>query len=257
GPHPPQGHPQDLPRRRDRRARAQGHLAGRGPRRARGADGGERVGQEHADEHPRVPRPPDQRRVLARRAGDQRHVQGPARDGPQPQDRLRVPELQPARPHDRARQRRDAAGLHDRRLRARGQAPRGRAARARRPRRPDGPPPVAALRRPAAARRDRPGADQPPAAAVRRRAHRQPRQPHERGDPPDVQGAQRAGGDHDHPRDPRRPRSRHGQAVDPHQGRADRVRHLRGPEGAAQRRGRVAAEAAEPAAADGSRGPGM
>ena len=71
---------------------------------------------------------------------------------------------------------------------------RDRAARARRPRRPHAPLPVAALRRPAAARRHRPGADQPPAAAVRRRAHRQPRLPHQRGGARDVPAAEPRGG---------------------------------------------------------------
>ena len=58
---------QDLPPRRNRRARAQGHLAVDRPRRDGRADGGVRLRQDHPDEHPRLPGPADLRRVLARR----------------------------------------------------------------------------------------------------------------------------------------------------------------------------------------------
>ena len=73
--------------------------------------GASRLGQDHADEPPRLPRPPDRRRVLARRRGGLAALDRPARPRPQPQDRLRLPELQPAAAHQRPGERDDAADL--------------------------------------------------------------------------------------------------------------------------------------------------
>ena len=94
------------------------------PRRVRRHHGPVGLGQVDADEHPGLPRPADAGRYLldgrrglaldARRAG---------RDA-QPDARLRVPELQSAGAHERARERRAAAALR------RACAPRARRARA-------------------------------------------------------------------------------------------------------------------------------
>ena len=113
---------------------------------------------------------------------------------PQPQDRLRLPGLQPRSPHDRAGERRAAAPL--RRRQAEGApAARGRGARRGRPRRPRLAPAQRALGRPAAARRacarDRDAAG----ARARRRADRRARHGHEPGDHDHVQPAQRRGPD--------------------------------------------------------------
>ncbi len=101
---------------------------------------------------------------------------------PQRAHRLRVPELQPAGAHQRARERRrcrcSIRATHRRALRS--------AARARARRRSScsgsaiarGNTPGAALRRPAAARRDRARADQFAEPAAGRRADRQSRHPH-------------------------------------------------------------------------------
>ena len=79
------------------------------------------------------------------------------------QDRLCLPEFQPAAPDQRAGQRDDAADVHGRTLlrAARPASTRHGDARARRPGRPHAPRTFAALRRPAAARGHRPGAGQP------------------------------------------------------------------------------------------------
>ena len=99
--------------------------------------------------------------------------------GPQPDDRLRLPVVQPAAADDRARQRRDAAALPGR---VAPRARRAREGRARAARHGRSPRPRAdrAVRRPAAARRGRPGARHGARAHPRRRADRQPRQPRRR-----------------------------------------------------------------------------
>ena len=105
-----------------------------------------------------------------------RLVRPAARAGPQPEDRLRLPVVQPDPADDRAGQRRAAAGV---RRGAGGRAPPAGAGgagpgRARRPGRPRAQP---ALRRPAAAGRGRPGAGHRAGAGAGRRADRQPGHP--------------------------------------------------------------------------------
>ena len=94
---------------------------------------------------------------------------------PQPGDRLRLPDLQPAAPRHRAAQRRAAAGLRRRARPTSGASARRQALERVRPRRPHGPPAERALRRPAPARRHRPRAGERPVDPPRRRADRQPR----------------------------------------------------------------------------------
>ena len=105
-------YPQGLRARRDRGARAQGGLA---LDRARGdgrADGGVGLGQDDADQPPGVPGPPDVRAATGWTAEDVTRLSEPERAlAAQPPDRLRLPELQPAAPAHRARERDDAAGL--------------------------------------------------------------------------------------------------------------------------------------------------
>ena len=72
---------------------------------------------------------------------------------------------------------------------------RQRRARTRGPGQPHGPPPERAVGRPAPARRDRPGAGQRTLDPAGRRAHRQPRQHHQRGDHAGVQRTAPAGTD--------------------------------------------------------------
>ena len=105
-------------------------------RRARRVRGGHRtVGlrQVDAHAHPRLPRSADERAVLPRRQGRLADVEGRARGRPQPEDRLRVPGLQPAVAHDGARQRRAAAALQRRREDEDGRAAPARDGGARRP----------------------------------------------------------------------------------------------------------------------------
>ena len=126
-----------------------------------------------------------------------------ARAHPQRAPRVRVPELQPAGAHQRARERRAAAVLR-RAGSGRGAAPRlararagAGAARSRRARAQHAGP---ALRRPAAARRHRPGADQRAEPAAGGRADRQPRYPHLARDHGDAACAQPRAGRHHHRR---------------------------------------------------------
>ena len=127
-----------------------------------------------------------------------------ARRDPQREDRLRLPELQPAGAHVGAGERRAAAAL--RRPRARRSAQRHARAREALHRvglaGREGPLPVAALRRPAAARGDRARAGHRPGDPARRRADRQPRLAHLGRDHGHLPGAQRRGQDGraDHPR---------------------------------------------------------
>ena len=127
-----------------------------------------------------------------------------ARAAPQPDDRLRLPVVQPAAADDRPRQRRHAAALPGRLAGEALGAGEGRA-RAARPRRPPRPRADRAVGRPAAARRRRPGDRHRAGAHPRRRADRQPRQPLRRrghGAPPRAQRR----GPHDRPDHPRRGR---------------------------------------------------
>jgi ATPase subunit of ABC transporter with duplicated ATPase domains len=84
----------------------------------------ERLGQEHHDEHHRLPRSADRGALRARRHRRHRAQQRRARDRAQPAHRLRVPGVQPAAAHHGARERRAAARV-PRRRRARAAAARG------------------------------------------------------------------------------------------------------------------------------------
>ena len=81
----------------DPRARAAQRLAAHRHRRS-GRDHGQ-LGQrqEHADEHPRLPGHPHERPLPDRRRGRQPDGRGRSLRPAQPQDRLRLPELQPGR----------------------------------------------------------------------------------------------------------------------------------------------------------------
>ena len=166
---------------------------------------------------------PTERPLRDRRRGRAPHGRGRSRRPAQPQDRLRLPELQPRAAHERARQRRAAARLRRAAGRRAQTARRAGAALG-----GDGPPPrppaVGALRRPAAARRGRTGDRDQPLADPRRRADRQPRLALHRGRAADLRAPERRrpDGRPDHPRARRR---RAGQARDP----AERRRDRRGP----------------------------
>ena len=89
------GPDEDLPDGRHHRARAaRRHLHGRA-RRTGGDHGAVRFGQEHADEHPRLPRQADERQLQDRGGRCQPHERFAACLGPQPQDRFRLPVVQP------------------------------------------------------------------------------------------------------------------------------------------------------------------
>src|SRR5699024_3259394 len=136
-----------------------------------------------------------------------------AREGgaaPAHRDRDGVPELQPLRPHDGARERRRGAPASARRAAARGRGPGPGAADPGGPVRQGAGLSASALRRPAAAGRDRPGPRPGPEGAAVRRTHQRP-----------GPGAGRGGAGGDplprprrhhardrHPRDPLRPRRR-------------------------------------------------
>ena len=151
--------PQDLRHRRGHRARAveRRRPAGRA-RRLRGRHGRVGLGQVDADEHHRLPGRPDPGPLPARRAstpaGSRRAAAG---DHPQPQDRLRLPVVQPDPAHRRRWSNVELplayAGVKGRRA-ARAGAGRAGPGRAGRPGRA---PAVRAVRRAAAAGRDRPG----------------------------------------------------------------------------------------------------
>ena len=98
-------------RGRRRGARAARHRPRDRAGRVRRRHGPERLGQVDVHEHPRLPRHADLRRLsLSRRAGRLDDL-GPARAAAPESSRFRVPGVQPAEPHDRARERRAAAGL--------------------------------------------------------------------------------------------------------------------------------------------------
>ena len=117
--------------RRSRRLRAGRRVAAHPARGLRRDHGQLRQRQDDADEHPRLPGRAHGRPLPARRRRRPRHRRGRPRRPAQPQDRLRLPELQPRAPHDRAGQRRAAAGVR-RPAPRRAPAPRGRRARVRR-----------------------------------------------------------------------------------------------------------------------------
>ena len=137
--------------------------------------GGGRLRQRQVDvhEHPRPPRPADLGPLLARRRGRLGLRPRPPRDPAQPHDRLRLPELQPAAPHLRPRERGAAAALQRQAPADRGAPPTGPGApRARSGSAAASTTPRPALGRPAAARGHRARARQRARAGPRRRAHR-------------------------------------------------------------------------------------
>ena len=103
---------QDLRDGRDRGARAARRLVRRGGQRIRRHHGTVGLGQVDDDEPDRLPRRADLGPLPARRRVD---VSGPRRRpagrDPQPEDRLRLPDLQPAPARRRLPERRAAAGL--------------------------------------------------------------------------------------------------------------------------------------------------
>ncbi len=135
---------------------------------------------------------------------------------------FRLPEFQPAGPHQRRSQRADAPGLRPPPARIAGCTPPGRrAVGPRRPGRPFRSRIVADVRRSATAGGDRQIAGQPAGAAPGRRAHRQSRLRDQRRAPADVPAAERRG-DHDPAGDPRSGRGQVCGPGDPHSRRADR-----------------------------------
>ena len=146
-----------------------------------------------------------------------------ARPHPQPADRVRLPELQPAAAHERGRQRGHAPRLRRRAPERPRRPPTGaRDAGQGRPAGPHGPRALAAVRRAAAAGCDRASAGQPALDRLRRRADRQPRLEDERRGPAHVPGAQPRQRHHGRPRHSRR-RGRPACAADhPHSRRDDR-----------------------------------
>ena len=174
------------------------------PGRVRRGHGRVGLGQEHVHEHRRVPRPADLRPLLPRRGRRVRARSGRSGRDPQRQDRVRLPVLQPASAHLRARERRAAADLLERQ--PRGEGPRGEGAPlsgGRGPGGTGGPSTEPALGRAAAAGGDRPRADQRPEADAGRRADRQPRHEDVRGSHGRLPEAERRGEDGrgDHARD--------------------------------------------------------
>ena len=144
---------------------------------------------------------------------------------PQPTDRLRVPELQSACPHQRAGKCGAAAALRRRRgadLKG-AQRPRPRHAGRRRSGRSRAQHAQPALRRTTATRRPGPGADQPACRAAGRRAHRQSRYAHLARDHGNHPQAQSRAGRHGDRRDPR---GRHRRLCRPHDRHARRTRSL-------------------------------
>ncbi|CAA9376595.1 MAG: ABC-type antimicrobial peptide transport system, ATPase component, partial [uncultured Phycisphaerae bacterium] len=169
--------------------------------RVHGHHGGQRVGQEHADEHHRLPRQADQRAVHPRRRGRRVFARRRAERDPQRADRVHLPTVQPDPAADGAREPRGADVLP--RRPAEGAAAAGDGAgRAGRHAGAVRPPPDATLRRPAAAGVHRPRADQRPADPAGRRADRRARQQDRPADPRPVRRAGGAGED-DRDRHPR------------------------------------------------------
>ena len=111
GTHPPGKHHQDLPPWRSGRVGAQRRFPHDCPWRNGGLDGGLRLRQDDAHEHPRLSRPAKLRPVLVRGPGDGPPLArpaGPAADG---KTGFRLPKLQPAAANIGPAQRPDAAGL--------------------------------------------------------------------------------------------------------------------------------------------------
>ncbi len=139
--------------------------------------------------------------VPPRRPRRLQHGPRPARARAQREDRLRVPDLQPAAAHLRARERGAAPALQ-RDPGPRPAGPRPRQAGGGRPLGAGAPSPRPALGRPAAAGGHRPRPRQRPGPDPGRRAHRRARLAHQRGDHGALPGAQ-PGGHHGGGGDPR------------------------------------------------------
>ena len=102
---------QDVSPGRSRRPGAAGRVAFDQPGRVGRADGRFGLRQNHLDEHSRLLGPPQFRRVLARRPGDEPTDAKPAGAGAHRKNRLRLPEFQPAAADLGDPERRHAAGL--------------------------------------------------------------------------------------------------------------------------------------------------
>ncbi len=155
-----------------------------------------------------------------RRGGD---GQGRARSGPQQEDRVRVPDVQPSSPHVGDRERGASDGV---RRRSRG-GPKEKGPRGPGLRRDPGPgasQPVPAVGGAAAAGSDRPLDRELSLAASRRRAHGEPRHGRKRRHHGDLPAPQRRAGDHPGPRDTRAGYRAVRQADPPVPGRTARVR---------------------------------
>ena len=215
---------QDLHRRRGRSAGAQRRLSGHRTGRIRGADGALGLRQDNVDEHARVPRPPDRGQLLVGGRGGGEDVGRRAGPLAEPEDRLRVSELQFARPDDGPGERGIAALVRpagprpatpSAGLAIAAQSGAGIA---------DGPQAVATFRRPTTAGSHRPRAGEQTAYPVGRRAHGKHRLAHQpRGDGL-VSAAQRGRRDHDCSGDAR---SGRGEARALHGRLARRADHLR------------------------------
>ena len=95
GTHPTRKHHEDLLPGRSRRPGAQRHLVVHPQRRDGRVDGRIGLGQDDADEHPRLPGPAHLGPILARRRGDEPVDAEPAGAGADRQAGIRLPELQP------------------------------------------------------------------------------------------------------------------------------------------------------------------
>ena len=193
--------------------------------------------QVHLHAHPRLPRSPDERDVRARRTRRLEAVARRAGPRAEREDRVRLPELQPAAADVGDRERRAADALQPSRQSAGGAAGAGDGgARVGRSRRSGRAPSQSAVGRPAAARGDRARADDRAADPAGRRADRQPRHADEhRGDGDLPAAAQRAR----HHRDPDHPRA------------ADRASTARGSSASVD--GRIVSDTVNKQLADGER----
>ncbi len=232
---PPRHHP-DLPRRRHRGPGVGWRRPGDQPGRIRRDHWAVGFRQVDPDVPARLPRPAHQRQLSAGGARDrQRHRCG-AVPGPQPGDRLRLPELQPAAPPDGGREHRPGPGLCRDRPGAAGAAVRA-LREALRPGQPAGSPSPRTLGWPDAAGRHRPLPRRPSPPDPGRRTDRQPGQQDRRRRAADLQVApcrrqhRRAG-------DPRSERGGPGRPDHPDRRREDRL-------GPGQRPGRGESRARE------------
>ena len=159
------------------------------------------IRQVHLHAHRRLPRQADERRLHPGRQGRLQAVEGRAGARAEPEDRLRVPGLQPADAHHGARQRRAAAALrrqeraetverHKRAMASLDAVGLGHAV---------SPHAEPAVRRPAAARGDRARAGQRAVDYPGGRAHRQPRHADQHRGHGHLPAAQPRAGHHGHP----------------------------------------------------------